>query len=265
MSGVLSRILESKRGEVEQMRSREIATVSRATCDVVSALRKTGAMALIAEVKFKSPSAGPLSRAMDAGARALAYARAGASMVSVLCDQPFFDGSYDDVAKARAALDDAGLAVPVLAKEFVIDDVQLARAREVGADAALVIARILPGEELAKIVSACLSRGLEPFVEIVDEDELARALDVGARVIGVNARDLDTLAMDADRTARVLDRIPKECVAVHLSGLRAPEDVAKAASSRADAALMGEILMRQDDPFDILKRMLARTAKSPKM
>ena len=236
--------------------------VTRETCDVFAALHREGALALVAEIKFKSPSAGPLSRALDAGARALAYARAGASMVSVLCDGAFFDGSFDDVTKARKALDGAGFErVPILAKEFVVDDVQLSRAREAGADAALVIARILPGEALREIVDACRARGLEAFVEIVDEAELARALDVGARVIGVNARDLDTLVMDAERTARVLAKIPEACVAVHLSGLRAPDDVARAAGSRADAALLGESLMREDDPSVLLKRMLARAAK----
>ncbi len=262
MSGLLARILASKRVEIEALRAREASAPSRRTCDVVSALRKNGALAIIAEVKFKSPSAGALSRALEAGERAVAYARAGASMVSVLCDEPFFDGSYDDVAKARAALDASGFAdVPVLAKEFVLDDVQLDRAREAGADAALVIARILPGEELAKIVAACRARSLEPFVEVTDEEELARALGVSARVVGVNARDLDTLAMDAERTARVLGRIPDGCVAVHLSGLRAEDDVASAAASRADAALVGEALMRADDPCDLLKRMLARAGK----
>jgi indole-3-glycerol phosphate synthase len=262
MTGVLARILASKRVEIDALRARVPSAPSRPTCDVASALRKEGALAIIAEVKFKSPSAGPLSRALGAGERAVAYARAGASMVSVLCDEPFFDGSYDDVAKARAALDASGFAnVPVLAKEFVLDEAQLDRAREAGADAALVIATILPGEELAKIVAACRARALEPFVEIVDERELARALDASARVIGVNTRDLDTLAMDAERAVRVLGRIPDACVAVHLSGLRGADDVASVAASRADAALVGEALMRADDPSDILKRMLARAAK----
>jgi indole-3-glycerol phosphate synthase len=183
-------------------------------------------------------------------------------MVSVLCDGPFFGGSYENAALAREALDAADLqGVPVLAKEFVIDPVQVARARSVSADAALVIARILPGGELRRIVDACRAHLLEPFVEITDEDELARALDAGARVIGVNARDLDTLAMDAARTARVIAAIPRECIAVHLSGLRSPDDVAKAAATRADAALVGEALMREDDPGDLLKRMLARAKK----
>jgi indole-3-glycerol phosphate synthase len=255
MSGLLERILASKRAEVEAMRAQVFPSPSREPFDVVAALRRPGELALIAEVKRKSPSAGALSTLLSPGERAVAYARAGAAMVSVLCDEPFFDGSYDHVAHARA------VDLPILAKEFVIDPVQIAKARSVGADAALVIVRIVPGDALGAIVDACHAHRLEAFVEVADEDELARALDVGARVIGVNARDLDTLEMDAARAERVLDRIPQDRVAVHLSGLRTPNDVARAARTRADAALVGESLMREHNPTDILKRMLARAKK----
>ena len=255
MSGLLDRIVATKRAEIAGMTAAE-GKPTRAPCDVLAALRKPDALALIAEVKFRSPSAGPLSRALDAGERAVVYARGGAAMVSVLCDGAFFDGSWDDLARARAALDEAGFAaVPLLAKEFVIDPVQLDRARAAGADAALLIARILPGAALGRLAEECRARGLEPFVEVIDEAELARALDAGSRVVGVNARDLDTLAMDAASAARVVERIPKACVAVHLSGLRDEASIAAAAKTRADAALVGEALMRADHPGDLLKRM----------
>ncbi len=267
MSGLLERIVASKRDEIETWKKSAPAEgATRTPCDVARALRKPGELALVCEVKFRSPSAGALSRAMDAGERAAAYAEAGASMVSVLCDQPFFDGSYDDVTKARAALDARGFArLPILAKEFVLDDVQIARARAAGADAILLIARIVTHDALASLARSAIDRGLEPFVEVVDEDELGSALDAGARVIGVNARDLDTLEMDAARAARVIARIPPDRVAVHFSGVRGPDDVARAAQTRADAALVGEALMREADPRDLLKRMLARAAKSSKM
>ncbi len=255
MSGLLDRILAKKREEVEAMRAVVLPSPAREPLDVIAALRRDGELALIAEVKRKSPSAGPLSTVLAPRERAEAYARAGASMVSVLCDEAFFDGSYDHVAQART------IAVPLLAKEFVIDPLQIAKARAVGADAVLVIVRILAGDALEAIVDACRAHRLEPFVEVKDEDELARALDVGARVIGVNTRDLDTLAMDAARAQRVVDRIPLECVAVHLSGVRTPDDIAAIAKTRADAVLVGESLMREDDPIDLLKRMLARARK----
>lgn len=178
-------------------------------------------------------------------------------MVSVLCDAPFFDGSWEHLAAARAALDAAGLAVPLLAKEFIVDARQIAEARDRGADAVLLIARILAVGQLSPLAAAARSEGLEPFVEVVDEAELDAALAAGARVVGVNTRDLDTLEMDPSRAARVLERIPPDRVAVHLSGIGNPQAVAAVAGGRADAALVGEALMRTDDPAPLLASMLA--------
>jgi indole-3-glycerol phosphate synthase len=212
---------------------------------------------LIAEIKRRSPSAGALSTALAPDARALAYARTGAAMISVLCDRSFFDGSFDHLALARSALDRAGLAVPLLAKEFVIDRRQLEEARASGADAVLLIARIVDRVHLGRLVEEARALELEPLVEVVSEDEVGSAVDAGATIIGVNARDLDTLVMDPARAARVLDAIPKDRIAVHLSGLKAPSDVAAVRKSSADAALIGEALMRQDDPSRLLGEMLA--------
>jgi indole-3-glycerol phosphate synthase len=271
---VLADILASKRREIDVLSARPRTPSSRRPRDVVAALRRKPAapapavtprlvkavfnrpLRLIAEVKLRSPSAGPLSRLLAPDARALAYARSGAAMVSVLCDGPFFDGSWDHLAAARARLDAAGSAVPLLAKEFVLDPRQIARARDCGADAVLLIARIVDAAALRMLARAARDEGLEPLVEVVDEAELAAALAAGARIVGVNARDLDSLAMDAARTARVLAAIPADVVAVHLSGLLKPLDVAAVAQGRADAALVGEALMRQDDPRGLLESMV---------
>jgi indole-3-glycerol phosphate synthase len=260
VSGVLAQILASKRREIEAMRP-PVAPIDpdpRAPIDVVQALRRGqgDALRLLTEVKLRSPSAGPLSRALAPEARALAYAQGGATMVSVLCDGPFFDGSWDHLAAARRALDEAGLRVPLLAKEFVLDPLQIEMARSRGADSVLLIARIVEPPKLAELVRAARSMGIEPLVEVVDEAELAAGLEAGARVVGVNARDLDTLTMDAERTARVMDAIPREVVAVHLSGLKKPGDVARVAGTRADGALIGEGLMREDDPRGLLREMV---------
>jgi indole-3-glycerol phosphate synthase len=256
---VLAKILEAKRREIDALRGRAHPPSTRTVVDVPRALRRAPgeALRLIAEVKFASPSAGPLSRALDCPARARAYAASGAAMVSVLCDGPFFDGGFDDLAAARAALDAAGLLVPLLAKEFVLDAIQIDVARAQGADAVLLIARIVSGAELAALVAAARERGLTPFVEVADEAELEVALAARAEVIGVNVRDLDTLAMDAARAARVLARIPADKVAIHLSGIRNDADVRAIAAGRADAALVGEVLMRQDDPRQLLERLRA--------
>jgi indole-3-glycerol phosphate synthase len=256
----LERILASKRSEVAALRGRPRSTkalAAQAPRDVLAALRRNaGPLRLLAEVKLRSPSAGPLSRALAADARALAYAEAGAAMVSVLCDGPFFDGAWEHVSAARTRLDEAGRAVPLLAKEFVLDERQVFEARDRGADAVLLIARIVDDQTLARLARAARDEGLEPLVEVTDERELEAGLRAGARLVGVNARDLDTLAMDADRAARVLAAIPANVVAVHLSGLRDPADIARIARSRADAALVGEALMRDDDPRPRLRALV---------
>jgi indole-3-glycerol phosphate synthase len=255
----LEDILAAKRRDVEALRGRARVKARPEPLDVPGALRRPAGspLRLIAEVKLRSPSAGPLSRALRPEERALAYAEAGATMVSVLCDPAFFDGSWDHLAAARGRLDAAGRAVPLLAKEFVIDERQIEEARDRGADAVLLIARIVDAGRLAQLARAARDEGIEPLLEVVDEPEVHAALAAGARVIGVNARDLDTLAMDPARAARVLAAIPSDAVAVHLSGVRDAADVARLADGRADAVLVGETLMRQDDPRPLLASLRA--------
>jgi indole-3-glycerol phosphate synthase len=261
---VLDRILESKRREVEALHAsdEEPPTARRATLDVERALRRPPGAPLrfISEIKRKSPSGGEIAPGVDAGARARGYAEGGAAMVSVLCDGPFFGGSWADVASARAALDGLSRDVPILAKEFILDEAQLDRARTAGADAVLLIARILSPARLRELHGAALAHGMRPLVEVVDEAEVAVALACDARVIGVNARDLDTLAMDAARAARVLEAIPEGRVRVHLSGIRTEDDVRAVARARVDAVLVGETLMREADPAPLLRRLVAAGA-----
>ncbi len=263
---LLDDILASKRREIAVLREGRVEEVAQASLrtplDVVRALaRPAGApLRLVAEVKLRSPSAGALSRAMNPPTRAAAYAEAGATMISVLCDGPFFEGSFDDLSRARARLDAGGFSVPLLAKEFVLDGAQVARAHASGADAVLLIARIVTADELTDLARDCRARGMEPLVEVTDEAELARALAAEARVVGVNARDLDTLTIDKARAARVLAAVPSGVVAVHLSGLGTPEAIGAVAASRSDAALVGEALMRQDDPRELLAAMVRAAA-----
>jgi len=230
---------------------------------VEALLRREGEpLRLIAEIKLRSPSAGPLSTALSPAERALAYAGSGARMISVLTDAPFFGGSFDHLAACRDALDEAlGPArPPLLCKEFILHPVQLDRALDAGADAALLIARIVAPDALASLAREARARGLEPLVEVATEAELAAAMSVGARLIGVNARDLNTLRMDHARATKILARIDQGVVAIHLSGLSSPENVAQVAfpatSRRADAALIGEALMRRDDPRALLASMV---------
>ena len=185
-------------------------------------------------------------------------------MISVLTDGPFFGGSFTDLAACRDALDAAlGASRPfLLCKEFVLHAVQLDRALDAGADAVLLIVRILERGELPGLVRDAEARGLVPLVEVATVEELARASDAGAKLVGVNAGDLNTLKMDAARAAEVLARVDPSVVAVHLSGLGAPEDVTRIAESRADAALIGEALMRMEDPSALLGEMVRAAARA---
>jgi indole-3-glycerol phosphate synthase len=274
----LDEILATKRAEIDALNRRgrvrdgarpgtpnHPGPAGRTPIDAVHALRRGPGqpLRLVAEIKLRSPSAGPLSRAMSPGERALAYADGGASMVSVLCDATYFDGAWSHLAEARSRLDAAGLGVPILAKDFVLDPVQIAEARDRGADAVLLIARIVDGPRLAGLARVARAEGLEPLIEVIDERELDAALAAGARIVGVNARDLDTLVMDGERAVRVVAAIPPGVVAVRLSGLRDAGDVASMARGRSDAALIGEALMRDDDPRPRLQAMVDAARSGP--
>lgn len=260
MSGVLDAIVAAKELELAELLRTPAAPRSphAPRRNVASSLRRASGdpLRLIAENKRRSPSAGVLSTALATADRVIRYAESGAAMVSVLCDAGFFGGSWDDVVTARGALASAGSSVPVLAKEFVIHERQLEEANARGADAVLLIARILDRKSVAALHARAVSLGLESLVEVVTDEELEWALDAGAELVGVNARDLDTLVMDAERAARILEAIPARCIPVYLSGLKGPDDVRRIAGTHAHAALVGETLMREDDPSALLRAMV---------
>lgn len=216
-------------------------------------LRRHGGapLGLCLEHKRRSPSAGPLDTTLGLAARVRAYADAGAKLVSVLTDTPFFGGTYGDLLEARVALE--GTPTRVLAKEFVVDPVQIRAAKHFGADAVLLVVRLVEAPLLGELVACARELGLGALVEVTTEDELEIALSFGADVVGVNARDLDTLVMDPARARRVLEAIPAEVVKAHLSGLKLPDDVARVARTSADAALIGESVMREADPRPLLR------------
>ena len=261
MSGVLDAIVAAKELEVAELLRRPAAPRGphAPRRNVATALRRGAGepLRLIAENKRRSPSAGALSTTLSTPARVARYAEGGAAMVSVLCDQEFFGGSWDDILSARRALAAIGSSIPVLAKEFVLHERQLVEATSCGADAVLLIARITGKKALAELHARAASLGLESLVEVVTDEELEWALAAGAGLIGVNARDLDTLVMDPERAARVLEAIPAACIPVYLSGLKGEGDVRRIASTRAHAALIGETLMREEDPRALLTALAA--------
>lgn len=250
--GVLTEILTRKQGELAALRARRLPAAPPRRSVALARSEAGGRLSLITEIKRRSPSAGALSTVLSVAERAAAYERAGASMLSVLCDSHFFDGGFEHLQQARDAC-----GLPLLCKEFVLDEAQLDAARAFGADAVLLIVRCLTPERTSALVEGARQRELVPFVEVATEEELRVALDAGSDLIGVNARDLDTLVMDRDRAARVLAAIPSGVVRAHLSGLSKPEDVLRIRDSGADAALVGEALMRADDPEPLLRSLVA--------
>ena len=262
---VLDDILAATRLEVERLRGRPRRPTDRRPLDVASRLRRgeNRPLSVIAEIKKRSPSAGALSRVLDVPSRARVYERAGASMISVLVDRAHFDGGYDDLMAARAFVD-----TPLLCKGFIVDEAQVDAAADAGADAVLLIARIVDDATLTQLSRAIHGHGMTPIVEVTDEAELARALaleQTTPRVLGVNARDLATLRMDRARAVRLVDAIPSSEVALFFSGLSSAAEVravsAQASPHRpADGALIGEALMRQDDPEPLLRAMVEAAA-----
>jgi indole-3-glycerol phosphate synthase len=250
--GVINDILSQKASELPGLRSRRLPVPPPRRAVALHRAENAGRLSLIAEIKRRSPSAGKLSTTLGVAERAAAYERAGASMLSVLCDERFFDGAYEHLTQARAVT-----SIPLLCKEFVIDLAQLDAARAFGADAVLIIVRCVTPQQTRELVAGAEARELVPLVEITSLEELSVALDAGARVIGVNARDLDTLTMDAERATRVIAAIPDGVVRVHLSGLSKPEDLQRLRQTPADAALVGEALMRLDDPEPLLGSLVA--------
>jgi len=248
-SGLLARILDKKRAELPALRALKLP--AQPGPRAFSLRREDTGLKLIAEIKFRSPSAGALSTALSVSDRARAYQRGGASMISVLCDTSFFDGSFAHLAEARAACE-----LPLLCKEFVIDESQLDAAAAYGADAVLLIVRCLSEERLSQLTRAARARKLEPFVEVVSDEESKLAVSVGATLIGVNARDLDTLVMDSARPRRMLAELPDSATRVHLSGIAQPEDIQRVVASPADAALIGEALMREAQPEARLRTLV---------
>jgi indole-3-glycerol phosphate synthase len=251
-AGVLGLILAEARERVrlagETMGAaleREAAAVA-APPSLAAALRaaaKSGAVAVIAEVKRRSPSKGEINAALSARAQALAYAAGGAAAISVLTEPAHFGGSLDDLAEAGAAV-----AIPLLRKDFVVHRTQLLEARVAGAAAVLLIARALEPAQLDELAAQARALGLEPFVEIRDEMELRRAVAANAPVIGVNQRDLETLEVHPEIAARLLPLVPPDRVAVGESGVRDREDVVRAAGWGADAVLVGSSLSGAVDP-----------------
>jgi indole-3-glycerol phosphate synthase len=254
MGAFLDRILDSRREAVEKYQAsidtlEEVARNRPPNRDFRNALHADG-LSLIAEVKRRSPSRGDLNIDLDPSRLARAYERGGARALSVLTEPTFFAGSTEDLEKAREAT-----TLPVLQKDFVLDRSQIVAACASGADAVLLIVRIV-GEELSSFVEEAKRWSLCPLVEIFDERDLQVALDAGADVVGVNHRDLSTFEEDPTATARLRPLIPDGVIVVAESAIWTRADAEALEKIGVDAMLVGEAVVTADDPEAKVRELL---------
>ena len=255
---VLDEIIDGVRADLAERESatplEDVKTAARRAPEAVDpmpAFRAPG-VSVIAEVKRASPSKGALADIADPAALAADYEAGGAATISVLTEQRRFGGSIADLRAVRAAVN-----IPVLRKDFIVTSYQLWEARAAGADLALLIVAALDQNQLECLVDRAQSIGLTPLVEVHDEEELERAIDAGAELVGINARNLKTLEVDRDTFARLAPRIPDDVVRVAESGVRGPHDVFEYAKQGADVVLVGESLVTGKDPRSAVADLVA--------
>jgi indole-3-glycerol phosphate synthase len=249
LSTILDEIVASKRREVEAARARmpleeleHQAAEAPPVRDFRAALAGPGPIRLIAEVKKASPSAGVLRADFDPIAIARAYQAHGAACLSVLTDVPYFQGHLSYLARIRAAV-----AIPLLRKDFLIDEYQVVEARLAGADAVLLIAEILDDGLMARLLARARALGMAALVELHDPANLPRVLAAGADLVGINNRDLHRFVTDLDLTLRLRPLVPPGVLLVSESGIHSRADVLRLEAAGVDAVLVGESLMRAPD------------------
>jgi indole-3-glycerol phosphate synthase len=258
-SGILAAIVQHKQEEVAELHSRAAQLEAKARerksrpRKFAEALKRQGP-AIIAEIKKASPSKGLLQPDFHPAFIAHSYEEGGAACLSVLTDRQYFQGSLRDLEAARAAV-----SLPVLRKDFTIDRVQIFEAAAHGADAILLIAAILDLHELTTLRELAASLGLAALVEVHDADELAKAIDSGAEIIGVNNRNLDTFEVSLDTSLRLSFQIPAKVIRVSESGIYTRADIELLSGAGFDAFLIGESLMKSRDSTASLKSLLRET------
>lgn len=256
---ILDKILATKRIEVARAKLERpvtgllnVARNAPPTRGLAAALRREPGqpVRVLAEIKRASPSAGPIRPGADVAAIAREYAAGGAAALSVLTDRDYFDGALEFLAQCRAAV-----AVPLLRKDFIIDEYQVIEARAAGADGILLIAAALAPKQLADLHAAAVELGLDVLVEVHRASEVAATLAAGATLIGVNHRDLATFTLDMSLTSQIAPMLPDDAVLVAESGIRVAADLVLLGTVGAHAVLVGESLMRAASPGQALRRL----------
>jgi indole-3-glycerol phosphate synthase len=249
MNTVLDRIVASKREEIALVKKRRDLQALRDAVHMApeirnfhEALQRTNRIRLLAEVKKASPSKGVIRPHFHPVDIARAYQAGGAAAISVLTDEPFFQGKLDYLSHIRDAV-----SIPILRKDFILDEYQIYEARVAGADAVLLIAECLPGEELPQLYECVRSLGMHALIELYEPVHLDRVLATGTPLVGVNNRDLRTFAVELEHVIRLRARIPTDVTLVAESGISNHDDVRRLEDAGIDAILVGESLMRQHD------------------
>jgi indole-3-glycerol phosphate synthase len=256
----LDKIVASKRREIEAAKASTAEAQLRAAAaaappprDFFAPLAAPGQIKLIAEVKRASPSAGIIRADFNHVEIARTYQQHGAMCLSVLTDELFFQGKLPYLRDIRAAVD-----LPVLRKDFILDQYQLYEARAAGADAVLLIAECLDDCNLRALHNEILALGMTPLVELYEPKNLQRVLDAGATLVGINNRDLQNFKTDLEHTLRLRDQIPEDCLLVSESGIRTRADVQRLEAAGVDAILVGETFMANPDIGSAVDALLGR-------
>lgn len=242
--------LRARRRELERMAS------AMGQCPPFRAALDRRTVALVAEVKRRSPSAGSIREDLDPGTRAATYAGEGAAAISVLTDAPHFGGSLEDLTSVAARV-----TVPVLRKDFILSEEQVLEARAAGASAVLLIVRALTPARLASLHQFAADVGLASLVEAHTAREVELALEAGAAILGINSRDLDTFRIDVASAWKLFDGVPAGTIAVAESGMAGIDDVRQAAAAGADAVLIGTALSAADDPGPLVRQISGVTRR----
>jgi indole-3-glycerol phosphate synthase len=250
----LKEIIEVKKQEVEILKKEGIRFEIKdlpPVRDFKSALSVPGRVNLIAEIKFASPSAGDIAEYVDPVSIAEVYENAGAKAISLLTDKKFFKGDLKNLPKVKKAV-----KLPILRKDFIIDEIQLFETSRFGADAALLIVRILSKEQLRHLIKVCRELNLASLVEVHNKDDLEKAIECEADIIGINNRDLDTFEIDLSTTIDIAPLVPDEIVLVSESGINSGSDIMKLKSAGINAVLVGSSLMSSDDPGGQVRQLV---------
>jgi indole-3-glycerol phosphate synthase len=240
MHNILKKIIEQTKKDLYQRKTKST---------VAAMLKSYKGVAIIAEIKLSSPTSSHLGSINDVTPRAREYERGGAAMISVVTEPHFFDGDAAFIRQIKRA----GVTLPILQKDFVVDALQIVESKKAGADAILLIAKMLRRKQLKQFVSLAKTLGVEPIVEINDDEDLDSTIAANPSIIAVNARDLETFEVDVDRACHLLKRIPDEFIKLGFSGIQSREEVEKYQKAGATGVLVGTSLMKSADREAFLK------------